>query len=160
MYQEILFVNQEMYVFLNQEERLQFLIISVSERDWKRQHKSKFKMASNRFYIPNVNEFFEGLISLLQQRGDCVKKNTDGGWGDAEFLARRLEPYKRILRVIYGRVRSRPRTTAPESTYSWVGTFNTDINELQITITCDTKQWLSLWRQYTRVKYYAEFTVE
>ena len=44
-------------------------------------------MASNRFYIPKVNEFFEGLISLLQQSGDCVNENTDGG--HAEFLARR-----------------------------------------------------------------------
>ena len=113
------------------------------------------------FYIPNVNEFFEGLISLLQQRGDCVNENTDaGGGGEAEFLARRLEENKRTLRVMYDRVRSRPRTTAPESTYSGFGTFNTDINELQITITCNTKQWLSLWRQYRRVKYYAEFTVE
>ena len=59
-------------------------------------------MASNRFNIPNVNEFFEGLISLLQQCGDCVKENTDGG--QAEFLARRLEEYQRTLRVLYGRV--------------------------------------------------------
>ena len=36
-------------------------------------------MASNRFYIPNVNEFFEGLISLLQHCEDCVKENTDEG---------------------------------------------------------------------------------
>ena len=83
MYQEILFVNQDV-CFLNQEERRQFLIISVSERDWKREHKLEFKMASNRFYIPNVNELFEGLISLLQQCGDCVNENTDGGHG--EFL--------------------------------------------------------------------------
>ena len=48
MYQEILFVNQDV-CFLNQEERLKFLIISVSERDWKREHKLEFKMASNRF---------------------------------------------------------------------------------------------------------------
>ena len=77
MYQEILFVNQDV-CFLNQEERRQFLIISVSEGDWKREHKLQFKMASNRFYIPNVNEFFEGLISLLQQCGDCERKYR---WG-------------------------------------------------------------------------------
>ena len=94
-------------------------------------------MASNHFYVPNVNEFFEGLISLLQQRGDCVSENSDGG--DAEFLARCLEEYKHTLWVMYGRVRSRPRTTAPELTHSGFGTFNTDINKLQITITCDTK---------------------
>ena len=101
MYQEILFVNQHVS-FLNQEERRQFLIRFVSERDWKREHKLEFKMASNRFYIPKVNEFFEGLISLLQQCGDCVNENTDGG--HAEFLARRLEEYQRTLRVMYGRV--------------------------------------------------------
>ena len=77
MYQEILFVKDVR--FLNQEERRQFLIISVSERELKREHKLEFKMASNRFYIPNVNEFFEGLISLLQQCGNCVNANTDGG---------------------------------------------------------------------------------
>ena len=32
------------------------------------------------FYIPNVNEFFEGLLSLFQECGrDCVNGNTDGG---------------------------------------------------------------------------------
>ena len=101
MYQEIRFINQDVF-FLHQEERRQFLISFVSERDWKREHKLEFKMASNRFYIPNVNEFFEGLISLLQQCGDCVNENTDGG--HAEFLARRLEEYQRTLRVMYGRV--------------------------------------------------------
>ena len=98
-------------------------------------------------------------LSFAAARGLCERKYRCGG-GEAEFLARRLEENKRTLRVMYGRVRSRPRTTAPESTYSGFGTFNTDINEPQITITCNTKQWLSLWRQYRRVKYYAEFTVE
>ena len=90
MYQEILFVNQDA-CFLNQEERRQFLISSVSERDWKREHRLEFKMASDRFYIPNASEFFEGLLSLLQHCGDYVKENTDGG--HAEFLARRQEEY-------------------------------------------------------------------
>ena len=57
-------------------------------------------MASNRFNIPNVNEFFEGLIALLQHCGDCVNENTDGG--HEEFVARRLEEYQRTLRVMYG----------------------------------------------------------
>ena len=78
MYQEILFVNQDV-CFLYQKERWQSLIISVSERELKREHKLEFKMTSNRFYIPNVNEFFEGLISLLQHCGDCVKENTHEG---------------------------------------------------------------------------------
>ena len=88
--------------FFNQEERRQVLISFVSERDSKRAHGLEFKMAFNRFYIPNANEFFEGLLSLLQQCGDCVNENTDGG--HAEFLARRLEEYQRTLRMMYGRV--------------------------------------------------------
>ena len=61
-------------------------------------------MASNRFYIPNADEFFEArLLSLLQQCRDCFHENSDGG--HAEFLTRRLEEYQRTLRVIYGRVR-------------------------------------------------------
>ena len=69
MYQDIRLLNQDA-CFLNQEERQQFLISSVSERDWKREHKLEYKMASNHFYVPNVNEFFKGLISLLQQCGN------------------------------------------------------------------------------------------
>ena len=61
-------------------------------------------MAFNRFYIPNANEFFEGLLSLLQQCGYCVNVNTDEG--HEEFLARRLGGIstQRILQVMYGRV--------------------------------------------------------
>ena len=112
---------------------------------------SKCKWIFRRFDLP-----------FAAARGLCERKCRWGwgGGGNAEFLARRLEEYKRTPRVMYGRVRSRPRTTAPESTHSGFGTFNTDINELQITITCNTKQWLSLWRQYRRVKYYVEFTGE
>ena len=35
-------------------------------------------MASNRFHIPSANDFFEGLLSLMQQCGDRVNENTDG----------------------------------------------------------------------------------
>ena len=43
-------LNQDV-CFLNQEERRQILISSVSERDCKREHGLEFKMASNRVYI-------------------------------------------------------------------------------------------------------------
>ena len=93
MYQEIRFLNQ-VVCFLNQEERRQFLISFFYQREWKRgAHRLEFKMTFNRCYIPNANEFFEGLFSLLQQCGDCVNENTDGG--HEEFLARRLEEYQR-----------------------------------------------------------------
>ena len=56
--------------------------------------------------ISNASEVFEGLLSLLQHCGVCVKENTD--WGHAEFLARRQEEYQRPLCadlwVMYGRV--------------------------------------------------------
>ena len=135
MYQEILFVNQD--VFLNQEERRQFLIISVSERDLKREHKLEFKRASNCLNIPNVNEVFEGLLSLLQQCGDCVNENTDGG--QAEFLARRLEQYQRTLRVMCGRVTESAQNYYSRTNLFRIWNFNTD-NELQSTITSNTKQ--------------------
>ena len=96
LYQDIRFLNQDA-CFLNQEERRQFLISSVSEKDFKREHRLEFKVASDRFYIPNASESFEGLLSLLQHLGDCVKENTDGGGGDAKFLARRQREYQRTL---------------------------------------------------------------
>ena len=62
----------------------------------------EFKTAFNRFFIVNANEFFEGLLSLLQQSGYCVNVNTDGG--HEEYLARRLDEYQRTLQVMYGRI--------------------------------------------------------
>ena len=70
-------------------------------------------MAFNRFYIPNANEFFEGLLSLLQQCGDCVNENTDGG--HEEFLARHLEKYQCTLQVMYGRVTGESVWSAQEN---------------------------------------------
>ena len=107
MYQEIRFLNQDA---CKMQERRQFLMSSVSERDWKRERRlESFKrwllIVSYLFYIPNANKFFEGLLSLLQYCGDCVKENTDGG--HAECLARRQEEYQRTLCdlwVMYGRV--------------------------------------------------------
>ena len=86
LYQDIRFLNQDA-CFLNQEERRQFLISYVSERDLKREHRLEFKMASDRFYIPNASESFEGLLSLLQHWGDCVKENTDGGGGGGRRIS-------------------------------------------------------------------------
>ena len=110
MYQEIRFLNQDA-CFLNQEERRQFLISSVSERD--------FKMASNRFYIPSAIEFFEGLLSLLQRCGDCVNENTDGG-------ARRIscKTSRAISTHFAGDVWSGYGVGPGESTYSGFETFN------------------------------------
>ena len=57
-------------------------------------------MAGNLFFVPNAAEFFESLVSLLQQCELCRQENSDGGL--AEFLGRRLEEYQRVM---YGRVR-------------------------------------------------------
>ena len=116
-------------------------------------------MASNRFYIPKVNEFFEGLISLLQHCGDCVNENTDGG--HAEFLARRLEEYQRTLRVMYRRV------TESAQDYCSRINFNTQDLERLIQIMNSGLQSLATLNSdfhyegnTERGKYYAEFTVE
>ena len=50
--------------------------------------------------VPNTEEVFEGLVTLLQQCGLCCNENGDGEL--AEFLGRRLEEYQRTLRVMYG----------------------------------------------------------
>ena len=50
--------------------------------------------------VPNTEEVFEGLVTLLQQCGLCCHENWDGGL--AEFLGSRLEEYQRTLRVMYG----------------------------------------------------------
>ena len=63
-----------MLVFLNQGERRQFLIISVSERDWKREPKLEFKMASNRCKL--IFRRFDLPFAAL--RGLCERKYQ---WG-------------------------------------------------------------------------------
>ena len=74
MYQEIRFVNQDVFFFLNQEERRQFLISFVSERDWKREHKLEFKMASNR----SKSIFRRFDLPFAAVRGLCERKHR---WG-------------------------------------------------------------------------------
>ena len=75
VYQDIRFLNQDA-CSLNQEERRQFLISSVSERDWKREHRLEFKMASNRFYIPKSKWIFRRFaLPFAALRGLCERKN-------------------------------------------------------------------------------------
>jgi len=148
MYEETRFLNQDV-CFLNQEGRRQFLINCVSERDWNLANRLEFKMASNRFYIPNGNQFFEGLLCLLHQCGDCLNENTDAG---------HAETSRGISTHFVGDVWSSYGVGSGESAYPKFGTFNAG-NGLQIIITCNTIQWLSLSRQYRRIKYYTEFTV-
>ena len=137
MYQKTRFLNQGA-CFLNQEERRQFLISSVSERDWKRVHRLEFKMASNRFYIPSAIEFFEGLLSLLQQCGDCVNENPDVG-------ARRIscKTSRGISTHFAGDIWSGYGVGPGESTYSGFGTFNSGAlaREARLRSTMGKKMW-------------------
>ena len=57
-------------------------------------------MAMN-FFIPNVEEFFETILSLFNQSNACLELR-DGD--QAEFLSRRLEQYEQTLRVMYQRL--------------------------------------------------------
>ena len=41
-------------------------------------------MAANRFFVPNTEQFSEGLDALLQQCGLCCQEYSDGGL--TEFL--------------------------------------------------------------------------
>ena len=63
-------------------------------------------MASDRFHIPNASEFFEGLLSLLQHCGDCVKEKILMG-GTQNFLQdvkTNINALQCDLWVMYGRV--------------------------------------------------------
>ena len=149
------FLNQDV-CFLNQEERRQFLISSVSESDWKREHRLEFKKASNRFYIPNANKFFKAFaLPFAVLRGLCERKYRLGARRISNKTSRGISTH---FVWFVGDVWSSYGVCPGESTYSGSGTFNAD-DEFQITITCKTKQWLWLSRHYRRVKYYAEFTV-
>ena len=131
--------------FLNKEERRQFLISSVSERDWKREHRLELLIVS--IFQMQV-KFLKVCSPFCSTAGTVSKKILMGG--HPEFLARRQEEYQRPLCDLW--VTWSSYGVGPgESAYSGFGTINAG-NGLQITITCKTKQWLSLSRQYRRVK--------
>ena len=132
--------------FLNKEERRQFLISSVSERDWKREHRLELLIVS----IFQMQVKFLKVCSPFCSTAGTVSKKIPMG-GHPEFLARRQEEYQRPLCDLW--VTWSSYGVGPgESAYSGFGAINAG-NGLQITITCKTKQWLSLSRQYRRVEY-------
>ena len=53
----------------------------------------------NRFFIPNVREFFENILLMIRQCNTCLEENNDGD--QAELLARRMEQYEQTLHVVY-----------------------------------------------------------
>ena len=65
----------------------------------------KFDMAvaaAMNFFIPNVEEFFETILSLFNQSNACLELLLDGE--QAEFLSRRLEQSEQTLRFVYQRL--------------------------------------------------------
>lgn len=54
---------------------------------------------NNSFFIPNVEEYFNGLIRLFHQCEEDVNNE-----GMSEYYCRRLEEYQRTLRVMYARL--------------------------------------------------------
>ena len=62
----------------------------------------KFNMAAAmNFFIPNVEEFFQTILSLFNQSNACLELQ-DGD--QAELISRRLEQYEQTLRVMYQRL--------------------------------------------------------
>ena len=43
-------------------------------------------MAATRLFIQNTEEFFQGLVTLLQQCGLCCQENWDGGYPENQDL--------------------------------------------------------------------------
>ena len=65
----------------------------------------KFDMAvaaAMNFFIPNVEEVFETILSLFNQSNACLELLLDGE--QAEFLSRRLEQSEQTLRFMYQRL--------------------------------------------------------
>ena len=141
MYQDIRFLNKDA-CFLNQEERRQLLISSVSERDWKREHKLELLIVS--IFQMQV-KFLKVCPPFCSTTGTVSKKIPMGGTQTSRGIS---TPFVWFV----GDVRSSYGVGPGESDYSGFGAINAG-NGLQITITCKTKQWLSLSRQYRRVKY-------
>ena len=63
-------------------------------------------MAADNFFIPNAEEFFASILSIISQCTACLDVRDDD---QAELLSRRLEQYEETLRVMYQRItESRP----------------------------------------------------
>ena len=130
--------------FWNKEERRQFVISSVSERDWKREHRLELLIVS----IFQMQVKFSKVCSPFCSTAGTVSKKIP--MGDTQNFLQDVKRNINALCVICGwcmvELRSRPMRI------SLLGAIDAG-NELQITITCKTKQWLSLSRQYRRVEY-------
>ena len=117
--------------FLNKEERRQFLISSVSEREWKREHRldrsfwsflySKCKWSFRRFALP-----FAALRRL------CQRKYR---WGTRRISCKTSRGISTPFVWFVGDVWSSYGVGPGESAYSGFGAIDAG-NELQITITC------------------------
>ena len=93
----------------------------------------KFNMAvAMNFFIPNVEEFFETILSLFNQSNGCLELR-DGD--QAEFLSRRLEQYEQTLRVMYQRL-----------------TETSGNNCLSAFISCSTSCLIASWRGHVSVR--------
>ena len=71
-------------------------------------------MAADNFFIPNAEEFFASILSIISQCTACLDVR-DGD--QAELLSRRLEQYEETLRVVYQRITEliRPKTNLGET---------------------------------------------
>ena len=126
MYQEIRLLNQDA-CFLDQEERLQFLISSVSERDWKRPHRLELKRVS----IVSILQMQMFALPFAAVRGLCERKY----WWWASRISSKTS---RVISTHLADDVWLSCIVGPgESTYAGFGTFNAG-NGLQITITCNT----------------------
>ena len=106
MYQDIRFLNKDS-CFLNQEERRQFLISSVSERDWKRKHKLELLIVS----IFQMQVKFSKVCSPFCSTAGTVSKKIPMG-GTQNFLQdvkRNINALCVICAWCMVELRSRPR---------------------------------------------------
>ena len=66
-------------------------------------HFHNSNMAVNCLYIPNVEEFFNDFLQLIQWCNECLQGGANEGL--TAFFGRCLDEYQRSLRVMYCRLR-------------------------------------------------------
>jgi len=124
--------------FLNQEARRQFLISSVSERDWKRNTgwNSRWLLIVSIFHLKWKWIFRRFAHPFAALRGLCERKYR---WEARRISCKTSRGISTHFVWFVGDVWSSYGVCPGESTYSGFGTINAG-NGLQITITCKTIQ--------------------
>ena len=66
----------------------------------------------NRFYIPNINDFFHNFLRVMYDC-DIALRSSNTDLDRVEYLPRNISEYEKTIGVMYGRVREHHEHTSP-----------------------------------------------